>query len=216
MYRFVARATAGVVVGELSGKAGNAVFVQTARGLVVRGLPRVNNPQTSSQCAIRGVFAEASRAWKGLTPAQAEAWRTYALAQPGGRSAYALFVGLTAKYLQLHPQGAAPVNPPSHAFFGDGLAVAASSSSPGVVTFTASAASQSGVTVELLIQRLAHANRLPKAREYRTLAFHAYAPGALAFSQTVPKGVYACAYRFVEVSSGQSSNSAPCGIVVVG
>ena len=198
---------------ELHGKAGNAVFVQTANGLILRPRTTPKNPRTMAQTANRAHFARAAELYKTLTMPQIMAWRAYALTvtkqdprggTPTHPTAYHAFVGLTNKYLQVHPAGTPPLNPPTAPFYGDGITVTAAGSS-GQVTFTASGANAANVVTELLLQPLAHLARAPFADKYRPVSFTSFAAGSLSFSASVAPGAVAPAFRFVNSATGQQS-----------
>ncbi len=83
------------------------------------------------------------------------------------------------------------------------------------VTFTATDPNSVGVVTELLLQRLAGAWRLPKARDYCTQAFVAFTPDQMSVTIEVLPGAYAAAIRFVRAGTGQDSALIPLGVVSV-
>ena len=199
---------------ELHGKAGNAVFSQTRNGLILRPRTVPKNPRSPAQTANRLHFARASALWKTLSPAQFAAWQSYALTVekqdprggiPTRPTAFHAFMALTSKYLQVHPTGTPPLNPPTSPFYGDSGNVTAAGTS-GHVLFTASAANGANVATELALQPLAHAGRAPKPNLYRPVSFTPFAAGSLSFSANVPPGAYAPAFRFVNSTTGQQSD----------
>ena len=208
---------------ELHGKAGNAVFSQTPNGLILRPRTAPKNPRSPTQTANRLHFARASALWKTLSPAQFAAWRLFALTvtkqdlrggTPAHPTAYHAFVGLTNKYLQVHPTGSPPLNPPTAPFYGDGVTITATGSA-GHVVFTASAGNSANLVTELLLQPLAHAGRAPKANLYRPISFTLFAAGSLFFSANVAPGAYAPAFRFVNSVTGQQSPLVSLAAVLV-
>lgn len=132
-----------------------------------------------------------------------------------------MFRGLAAKYLQVHGGNTVPTEPPVGAFMGEGIVVTATGSSPlrpssptdppSGVLFTASAPNSPGMLTELLLQRLPVRHRMPKAREYRTMAFVAFAGEPV----VVPcaAGAYACAVRFVRAATGEATALVSSGTV---
>ena len=208
---------------ELHGKAGKAVFVQTANGLILRQRVTPRNPKTAAQTAGRSHFARAASLYKTLTAAQITAWRAYALTvtkqdprggTPTHPTAYHAFVGLANKYLQVHPTGTPPLNPPTAPFYGDGITVTAAGTS-GHVVFTASAGNGANLVTELLLQPLAHLARTPSADKYRPVSFVAFAAGSLSFSANAAPGAVAPAFRFVNSATGQQSPLVALAAVLV-
>lgn len=133
----MAKVKEGVVLSGLSGRAGNAVFVSTAAGTVLRDRPLVNNPNTPLQQASRNNMARVGEVWKNMTLAQAQAWRNYALLEAGLSSdarvqPNLVFTRLAMKFLQMHPGAAIPVAPPATIFPGDAVRFICSSSGFGV------------------------------------------------------------------------------------
>lgn len=127
--------TLGAFASSLTGKSGNVVYARTASGIVVRNLPRVNNPQTVAQHDNRHRMSQAVRAWSDLEPGIAARWRAYAESLavtdpasglPKVPKAMNVFTSLYAKLLQLDPTEAPPENPPGNPFFGDSVVVTVS------------------------------------------------------------------------------------------
>jgi hypothetical protein len=209
----MARVETGALAEALRGKVGGVVFAQTPNGVVL--MPRVvpRNPRTPAQTEVRANLARAVAAWGALTPAQAQAWAAYAATQVRADpkhgtarrpTAYLAFVGLATKFLQVTPNATPPAAPPLFPFAGDPLIVTAAGG-PGVVTFTASAATSPDVLVELLWQPLRVSHNAPHPKGYRTQGFAAFAPGALSASVPAMAGWYAPAYRFVQSATGQET-----------
>ncbi len=210
----MAKLVMNVLTDGLSGKAGSAVFVRTKNGVYIRPRTVPKNPRTASQLAVRGHFGKSVSAWKGLTLAQANAWRSYAQSvvrtdTVDGTSrtltGYTAFMALTAKFMQVKPTSPIPMNPPSFGFIGDLVFVVAAGASGGV-TFTASSLNSVNVRTELLLQQVASQNAQPKSTAYRTQQFIGFV--APPYSTTVPisQGWYVPAYRFVSIQTGQSTN----------
>lgn len=217
----MARVETGVLGGALTGKAGGAVFVRTATGVVLR--PRVvpRNPRTPAQTQARENLARAVAAYRALTPAEAQAWRDYAATQyrvdPRGgtarpMTAYGAFVGLAGKFLQVTPTGAIPTMPPAFPYSGDQITVSAAGG-VGAIVFTASGPNAPDSRTELLLQPLRFGSQAPQPRAYRTQAFAAFAPGALSATLPAAPGWYAAACRFVRADTGQETEVAAVGVV---
>lgn len=95
------------------------------------------------------------------------------------------------------------------------MTLTATSPSAGVITFTASASNASGVTTEMLIQKLPGRNRTPNPEGYLSAAFQAFSSPTLTKNVFVPAGHYAVAYRFVKTATGQATNPVVIGIQTV-
>ena len=63
---------------ELHGRAGHAVFVFNQHGLHLRPHVTPADPKTPAQLAARARMAQASAAWKTLSPVNRAAWMNYA------------------------------------------------------------------------------------------------------------------------------------------
>ncbi len=219
----LAKLVMNVLSDGLSGKAGSAVFVRTKNGVYLRSHIVPKNPRTASQSAVRGQFAHAVSLWRGLTPAQANAWRSYAqnvvrvdVTDGTSRqlSGYTAFMALATKFLQVQPHGAVPVNPPAFGFIGD-LVFLVASGGAGAVTFTASSLNSFSVRSELLLQRVAWQTAVPKPNGYRTQAFVGFVGVPLSATVTAPPGWYVPAYRFVNILTGQSTDRIVLPVVQV-
>ncbi len=216
----MARASANAIVGLLSGKLGNVVFVQRRDGaLFVRERVEPRNPRTPAQRAWRGLVGRAAKEFKALTPEQYALWVDYcrdldaqnaAEGRPGCARPINVFTSLTAKFLQATPGAVPPTTPPGSPFQGDGVSVSAGAGE-GTVAFASNAPNAPDVATELLLQRVASINGAPTPRGYRTSGYHAFAPGSLSASVSAEPGFYAAAVRFVRTTTGQSS-----GVVALG
>lgn len=207
----------GPYLRNIRGTWAGAVIQGGAEGLITREYVTPKNPQTAAQMAIRANFAAASEAFRNMTPTQLTNWENYAMSlsrtnpvngRKGPPNAIQVFVGLASKYLQVNPGGAIPMSVPTTGFKGDSVVLTATGGT-GKVTFTADKPNASGVTTELLIQRLPSPNRKPSKGHYKTATFFQFQSGTLTKDVTVPPGYYATAYRFVRTSTGQSSNLIP-------
>ncbi len=209
----MAKVVMNVLSDGLRGKAGSAVFVRTATGIVVRPRTVPRNPQTRAQTAVRTNLARAVAAYRALTPAQAAAWSAYAAQQvrtdlrdgtARRQTAYAAFTGLATKFQQVNPGAPIPATPPPFAFIGDPLTLTATGGA-GHITFTAGGANSPNVKTEPLWQPLKFGHQSPQSRAYRTQAFVAFTGSPLAATLPATPGWYALAYRFVNVQTGQET-----------
>jgi hypothetical protein len=199
------------------------VFVVNQYGLTLRPLVTPTDPQTPAQIAARARLSQANAAYSALSPTDRGLWADYALTvtvqdKRGGAPRHpapqTLFVGLTAKFLQVTPQGSIPQTPPTSPFFGDGITLTAAAGG-GTVTFTASGANAAHIVTELLLQPMAHLYRAPKPHLYRPAAFVAFAAGSLSHVVPAEPGAYAVAVRFVNALTGQASEMAKLAAVLV-
>jgi hypothetical protein len=219
----MAKLRPGAGFGALSGKTGNAVFATTAGGVVLRERPGRAGPATEAQGEARRTLARANVAWRGLSPAQAESWRAFArrnaFRDPATGlmrvpAAPHLFVGLAAKYLQVHGGFSVPLEPPEGVFLGDVLDVSVEADGPNL-RFEASGANRSGVLTELLAQRLTGPHNTTRPRSYKSLAFVSFeGPGDPALAPVWP-GTWAAAVRFVESASGRATHLIEIGRATV-
>ncbi|HZH97937.1 MAG TPA: hypothetical protein VEX38_03120 [Fimbriimonadaceae bacterium] len=225
----------------MHGRVGNVVFLRTLGGTQVRELQIPSDPETPKQFQARRAMTIASRFWRELSTGEMKEWHEYAQAQAVRRPgqpplvprADRLFVGLSAKLLQM---GVAPDDlprtPPVGTFPGDAVRVEASpapngalpdgeeSDSPYVldnarrITFTANLPNAQGVVTELLLQRLPRPYYRTYLEKYRTAGFVAFQEDGLEATVQAPYGrCFACAYRFVEASSGRMTGLIEVGVV---
>ena len=176
----------------------------------------------------------AGASWEDLSDESVEAWRRFAkglvrkASVSGDRYhpvAFNVFSGLFCKLQQIHPDAPVPLWPPFGSFAGDGieLSVAPLPQPPlrdeplgeGAILYRASGENAAGVLTELLYQRLPGRHRLPKAK-YKSGGFRHFSEGDLEFVLPVEPGPYACAYAFVEASTGRTTGVWPLGTVAVG
>ena len=226
----MAKTTMAFLFRGITGSVGDATFVRTKRGTVVRERAGRQRTQTPAMVAAQERMRRASRAFGGLTREEASAWDRYAatlaapdpdsgvVAAPSGQQAHN---GLATRLLQMDPQAALPRLPPVGAFPGDGVRVSFSSPpypplqheplGEGEIRLVADVPNRPGVVTELLAQPLASAVRRTYLRRYRTAAFVAFAPGAMA--RDLPKGgPTAYAYRFVEAATGRTTATIEIGV----
>ena len=211
------RESAGM--GAASGVLGNVVYAQTQGGTVVRGRPQGSRERSPKQIEQGRRLGTVHHAWNALDDAEAEAWRVYALGQAarnpqtGGMripSAYSLFSGLGAKYLQVHGGFVVPSLPPGGRFAGDALSVTVAKGD-GTLVFDAGGANREGVLTELLAQRLGGPHNAAKARSYVSLGFFAFEAGVPVAVEVGWGAYWACAFRFVEAATGRMTEMVEIG-----
>lgn len=144
----MAKAKLGILLEELRGKAGNAVFKRTKVGTVVSERTTPTNPNTIRQLQVRANLSKAAKAFKALSPAQVALWNAYALkiAQPGTkpRAAVDIFCALATKRLQIYSGNTIPTTPPATPFTGDSVHVTVSGV-PGQIMFYSDDMNAAGV-----------------------------------------------------------------------
>jgi hypothetical protein len=210
----MAKAELGVILQDLRGKAGNAVFSKSRDGIVLK--PKVNgrNPNTPAQQAVRENLRDAAAAFRNLNATQAKAWQNYANSvkkdnaisgKDYNPTAINAFTALASKFLAVNPNGTIPVTPPTSSFIGDRIGMSVTAGT-GKLTFTASAPNSANVTTEFLLQPLASPNRKPQPKAYRSYGFFQFETGSLSHEIEVPPGYFAAAYRFVNKLTGQQTN----------
>lgn len=206
----------------LCGASGNAVYVRSPYGTILRNRPMVWNEPSEKQIEARQRMAAAGRAWSALSLVQAAAWKQYAAQQIQSTprtdetpppSVQNVFVRLAVKVLHVDPTAPIPVNPPTTAFLGDAVTVAVTTE-PGAIRFTPSQPNDPGIVTELLLQPLRSVHRRTYISKYRTAAFVAF--GSAPYDLAVKPGVYAVAYRFVRAETGQETGVAELGVFAVG
>lgn len=220
----MARVLGSALLGGLSGKTGNVVFVRGENGEIMvrqRVVPR--DPWTPAQATARALMTHAGHFYTSLTDEEVEAWADFAEALRiearlnGERTTirpYNAYMSLATRYLALHPEDEPPRLPPPSPFLGDTIRVQAGSE-PGTVRFEASGPNASDVTTELLLQQLRYAHGGPQRDKYRRQAFVRFESGSLDASIDVSPGRYAPALRFVRISTGQASPLLPLPTVRV-
>lgn len=200
---------------DLRGKDGNVVIKGSRNGLVLTPYVTPRNPRTGPQRSIRGYFRKSAQTFESMTPAQVAEWAAYAetlnLVDPITGKTYHptpinAFVELGVKFLQLSPGGTLPLTPPTSEFLGDTITVTATNPSSGVIRFTSSGGNASGVTTELLLQRLRGPHWKPSPRGYRHAAWKAFSTLDNFINVNVTPGWYAAAYRFVKNATGQATD----------
>lgn len=206
----------------VTGQLGEMVVVELNGSPVARRKPRFRRSFNTSQIAAADRMKQASAVWNTLTFDQAQAWRDYAdtlirrdkmTGKEYRSSALPTFTALTTKLLQAVPEASVPLTPPTETFAGDSLSVSVSAGA-GALLWTASSANSSDTLTELLIQKLPNARRSPTKR-YTSAAFVGFTDVDPTFSLPVEDGIYACAFRFVDATTGQATGLMLCGLVEV-
>lgn len=199
----------GGIVGQIGGKLAGAVVVRLPDGrayLREHVLPR--NPRTPAQVEARNRYGRAMEAYRALNSTEMAAWQAYAegLAREAERTprAVEVFVALTTKLLQALPGAVIPTFPPDSLFVGDGVNVGVEADA-GAVVFTPDAANREDVVTELLLAPMRSAGTRPNAHAYRHRAFVTFSGPGEAFSVSAGLGWWACAARFVRLSTGQAT-----------
>jgi hypothetical protein len=212
-----------VIVGGLSGSSGPVTFKLTSEGTIVSERTSPSNPNTPAQQGARFRFTTAAQIYRGLSANLVQLWDEFAQSDverdpvSGGqkfKDGINAFISLASKFLQVNPGGTAPTSPPTASFVAPTLTVGAVGAA-GKVTFTATAANPPNTKTELLLQKLASANRKPQKGAYRSKSFVAFAIGSLSADVTVGPGHYAAAYRFVNTLTGQATELQPIGVAQV-
>jgi len=212
-------------LGSMSGRVGNMVYANTDCGVVIRDLPRRHGQISDAQRGTVDALRRANFLWQRLSLAQVEAWNAYAL-RHAERNPHTgllrvprsvnLFVGLAAKYLQVHGGFDAPSDPPTGVFVGDGVGVGLGVGEEGGLVFTADAANRPGVLTEVLAQRLRNANNRPQPKAYKSLGFVAFTGAGDTAAFPAPlSGTFVGATRFVEAATGRATALIEIGRVTV-
>ncbi|MCW5940014.1 MAG: hypothetical protein KF884_10150 [Fimbriimonadaceae bacterium] len=202
--------TAGWMPG-LSGSMGNAVFVSTRDGTVVRERPRGRRSFTPAACEARERVRQIGLFWKNMSVAEAEAWRVYARGLEPQEPAQQLFTRLAVRAMVAgYP---IPASPPEGPFLGDSPKFSLSTL-PGRVVVTASGANSAGVVTVVALQRLVSAHRRTYLSRYRSAVVLSL-PGPGPVELGVLAGVWAVAARFILGPTGQSTAFAELGRVIV-
>lgn len=210
------------LTGGFSGRLGNVVLVEQPTGTVMRERVIPRNPRTPAQTSWRTAMKEAGLAYRQLDSAQFLAWQAYAfqLAPAGSRTTpvVQLFMKLSAKAYQAHVAlGLDPVialDPPSVPFGGDSVGVSVSAIVGGI-EFSASHPNQAGTATELLVQAVTSPFAATYEAHYRSKAFVAFGSGSLSAQIELRPGWYACAVRFVRISTGEQTLLLPLGTIQV-
>lgn len=210
-------------VGDLSGKTGNAVFVRTKFGTVLRERPRSGGDPSPAQRSVRARMRQACAAYRALSVPQIEAWRAYAWAlastgtSRGGqapKSGQQLFIAFATKILQIDPGAQIPADPPAAPFPGDGVRFSVQPILGGV-RVTADGPNHPGAATELLVQPLPSLACRTYLSRFRTARFVRFAPGALTVDLPCGPGAVAVAARFVEPATGRMMEIVEMGSLAV-
>jgi hypothetical protein len=199
----------------VTGTLGNAVFAETSNGTVVRGRPTVNNPNTPAQAQQRYCFTRAQSEYRLLSRAENAAWKQYALSPlnadpntgaPGGRTAYAAWVRLAARWVAFHPNDTPPRQPPRFPYAGDPLSFAVITA-PGQIIIQASAANSPDTRTVIALLPLKFESQFYRLRDLTTAATVQFTPDDLQLTLEVEPGWYALATHFVSTQTGQYTAS---------
>jgi len=217
----MAKVKLNATVEQFSGHTGNAVFVASREGTVMRQRVAPSQPNTPSQLAARERLRKTARQFKAFTAAQKSAWKAY-----GEQSVHAdhvtfkrtsstavnSYTRLATKFLQVSPNGTPPTSPPTTPYAGDKISVTAAAGT-GKITFSSSTSNASGTTTELLIQKLSSAGCAAPMGAYKNAQFYVFTAkaGGDSTDVAVSTGVYSVAYRFVNIATGEDT-----GILVIG
>ena len=206
----MAKMRLGAIASGLSGRSGNAVYVQTEDGTILRTRPRPTDIVTPAQRTIRDNMAHVSRHYRNMTPEQFKAWQDYIEKLPLAPGVtrrpkvFNAYSGLGCKFVQMFPQSAPPLDAPVGPFLGDAVRLTVSEQ-PNTLVFTADTPNAAPVVTELLLQPLKHGVQTVIADRYRSQGFVHFEAGILDFGLTVAPGWYASAYRFVHAETGQET-----------
>lgn len=202
----------GLFGRDLHGSAGNATLIRTRYGVQIRDRTVPRNPQTPLQQPNRARHKRATEVWRGLPFDAVARWR--AAFPTGGNDAMNAFTTTYKLLLRLDASALPPLAPPAHAFFGDAIHVETLPPEDSIVRFAASAPNAPEVVTELWLQPLAGPHRKAYLDKYRHAAFVAFGPSLEAEISCEP-GWTACAYRFVNAETGQSTALAEIGRIFV-
>lgn len=98
----MARIKYTAIVDQIEGSIGGTTFQKNQYGFSVRRKPNMTNPNRTLQERQKPIIANATRAWRGMTSTQRDAWATFASNNPQAihsdpnvaMSGYAVFVRL--------------------------------------------------------------------------------------------------------------------------
>lgn len=219
----MAKVVTSGTIGGISGKVSGLVFARTEYGTIMREPPEGRREDSQAQDRVAWNLRKANWAWRGLDWEQAQAWQAFAgtlrrrSSQTGlvvAPKAYNVFIGLATKYLQVHPGGVIPVDPPQGRFLGDIVEVSVGAQGPNLV-YTADRDNAPGVVTELLLQQLRQANNAPKERSYTSAGFMVFDAEHREFVFPTYPATYAAAVRFVESATGRMTDLLPIGRATV-
>lgn len=206
----MAKATLGVILETISGKAGNLVFVDHPQGTHVRARVTPTDPRSPAQIEHRNRLARANAAWKRLTDPEFEAWQ----AAYAPRAAQA-FNGLALRFLHLNPDAPIPTLPPADPLSPDPLTLEATVTPEGI-HIESSDENGEDVATEFLTQRLPNPRRRAYATAWRHAAYKQFTKRSKDLDLPLAPGIYALAYRFQRISTGQTTPLVGLGTLTVG
>ena len=221
----MAKARLGSTYEALSGRLGNAIAANQQDGTELRAHnPISKQPFTPKQLAREAAFTKANQTWTTLDSATVSLFRTYAATQRvrnsltgkyRTRGAKNVFVGMYAKLLQVSASSGLPQIPVGP-FVAPEIAVQVQAQT-GRLVFTGSASTTANVRLEGLYQRLPSRNALPQANGYLTAAIGSLEAGdGNELDAPVAPGFYACAFRWVDATTGLDTPVVPLPMMTVG
>ncbi len=209
----MAKAELNSNIEAMSGKLGDRVYTTRASGTYVRPYAAPSNPRTPSQQHTRSNLATAAAVWNTATYETELAWDRWAKAHPKRNplngyqytsAPYNAFLSLAIPYLQLNSGGTPPLQPPARKFIGDPVTLAAAAGT-GAIDWTASAANRAGVVTVLLAQPLRKVTGRPADDKWRVVDRVTFTDGHLTAATPLPPGLYAAAYQFGCLATGETT-----------
>lgn len=200
-------------ITEASGRLGDRVYLKGKNKVVSRKYVPSPDPRTTSQRLARTRFAQAARAWAVLSDEQRRAWDAYGAtrrrtaptwADTNTQTGYGAFMTLAVKRLHAQPDAGPIVWPPNAPFAGDTLTLTAHAEA-GAIAWQASGPNALGIVTELLVQPMRRASSSPSMEKYRTLTFTAFTEQNQKAATPLAPGLWACAVRFTDLATGQTT-----------
>ena len=160
----MAKASLGASLQELRGEIGNEIFTKGRSGPVVRAPAKYKFKLTPAMANFRRCLQAGdrdcsmnlrARRWKrGTLLLERKSATTLVNGNRYAPTGHNLYMGLTCKFLQIHPGAVPPVDPPAGSFAGDKIVVTAELFG-GSLTFFGSGANADNAMTELLLQKIA-------------------------------------------------------------
>lgn len=203
-----------LVATDVRGSTGGVVYSKTRSSHIMRARVKGRNPRSTRQSAARANMAAASRQAQDFSPSEVLDWKSYAAGitlhnrvsgAPYHPSWIQAYNTLAIPFMGMNPGDTPPTTPPTDPFTGDTLVVTAAGAS-GKITFTADAASTSGIQVALLVQKLSSPNREPNPKGYVLNKWGVF-PGTPFHldTTTLEPGTYAIGYKWGNEDTGQET-----------
>lgn len=169
----------------------------------------------------------ANEAWNAVDARQFRDWKRYAdtikLTHPATGKVYHptaknAFVSNALKLLQIDPCAELPLDPPAVSFSGDSIDVSVCDASQdffgcdsaSTISLCSSGPNQPNTVTEVLVQKLKNCRRTP-TKQYRSMGFIQFTEDCLSHEIPLEPGIYSCAYRFVNRTTGQSTKKVVLG-----